>query len=384
MKMWASATIACSLIAVSAGLPAQSPAAPQTPEARAVGYLTAEVPRWRREHPCYSCHNNGDAARALIAAARRGHPLNGALDDTLTWLQHPERWDAVAVGGGVDDKPLAHIQFAGALASAVDAGLAPRSALDAAARIVAADQQADGSWTLDSSQSVGSPATYGTALATWSARRTLRQAGGPALAPAIERADRWLRAVATPNVLDSAALVLALADAADAAGQRARARALDLLMRAQAPDGGWGLYETSPSEPFDTAVAMLALVEFGRSPAPLAAIARGRQYLIERQSADGSWPETTRPAGQESYAQRISTAGWATLALLATGESGAPELPAFALSRFDGSADQPPPRLRRSAGASAKAEARVNQASGGGKLGPTVSPGITASPGTVR
>ena len=42
-------------------------------EARAVAFLSREVPLWRREHPCYSCHNNGDAARALIAAAERGH-----------------------------------------------------------------------------------------------------------------------------------------------------------------------------------------------------------------------------------------------------------------------------------------------------------------------
>ena len=47
-------------------------------------------------------------------------------------------------------------------------------------------------------------------------------------------------------------------------------------------------------------------------------IARGRGFLIAGQQEDGSWPETTRPAGGSSYAQRISTAGWATLALLAT------------------------------------------------------------------
>ena len=34
------------------------------------------------------------------------------------------------------------------------------------------------------------------------------------------------------------------------------------------------------------------------------------------QEADGSWPETTRPPGADSYAQRISTTGWALLALL--------------------------------------------------------------------
>ena len=53
-------------------------------------------------------------------------------------------------------------------------------------------------------------------------------------------------------------------------------------------------------------------------------IARGRAFLIARQQADGSWPETTRPSGAESYAQRISTTGWATLALLATRESASP------------------------------------------------------------
>jgi hypothetical protein len=34
------------------------------------------------------------------------------------------------------------------------------------------------------------------------------------------------------------------------------------------------------------------------------------------QMSDGSWPETTRPSNQESYAQRISTTGWALLALM--------------------------------------------------------------------
>jgi hypothetical protein len=47
-------------------------------------------------------------------------------------------------------------------------------------------------------------------------------------------------------------------------------------------------------------------------------MARGRAYLLSQQNADGSFPETTRPANQESYAQRISTTGWALLALLQT------------------------------------------------------------------
>ena len=44
------------------------------PEARAVAFLSREVPRWSRENHCYSCHNNGDAARALYQASRTGIP----------------------------------------------------------------------------------------------------------------------------------------------------------------------------------------------------------------------------------------------------------------------------------------------------------------------
>src|SRR4029077_11876182 len=96
--------------------------------------------------------------------------------------------------------------------------------------------------------------------------------------------------------------------------------AIDLLRRGQADDGGWGPYVTSPPETFDTALALLGLAKSGGSDQARRMIARGRAFLIVRQQDDGSWIETTRPPGAESYAQRISTTGWATLALLATGD----------------------------------------------------------------
>ena len=94
------------------------------------------------------------------------------------------------------------------------------------------------------------------------------------------------------------------------------------------PSGGWGAYLTSVVEPFDTALVVLALQPLLARPelaAPaievgtLTGVVRGgRGFLLEEQLGDGSWVETTRPAGQQSYAQYISTTGWATLALLAT------------------------------------------------------------------
>jgi hypothetical protein len=135
-------------LSTAQSVPSSSTAA----ESRAVAYLAREVPAWRRDHPCYSCHNNGDAARALVAALERKHAVRGALEDTLTWLGEPRRWESNGGGeGGGDDKRLARIQFAHATTAAAAALLVSKDALAVAAALVAADQQRDGSWQLDSS-----------------------------------------------------------------------------------------------------------------------------------------------------------------------------------------------------------------------------------------
>jgi hypothetical protein len=293
---------------------------------RGVAFLRVEVPKWRKEHPCYSCHNNGDATRALLVAGARGHDIGDALDDTLNFLKDPARWDQNKAPGGLDDKKLARVQFASALAVAERHGRAAGTDVEKAARLLATDQTADGSWTLDSSQSLGSPATYGTIIATWSARSTLIASGMQPDAFPIVQADRWLRGLTVENVLDASAVILGLDQAGDVMAENLRRNALSLVRTGQAPGGGWGPFVTAAPQVFDTALAVLALSTLDAEPRLARssyrpeelkdAIARGKQYLIAQQRKDGSWPETTRPADQESYAQRISTTGWAMLALL--------------------------------------------------------------------
>jgi hypothetical protein len=302
------------IVALATGAPAQSPAA-RDAEARAVSYLAVEVPRWRREHACYSCHNNGDAARALIAASGRGHRIGDALDDTLAFLMTPERWNADTTRGGSEDLPLARVQFAAALTAMGGTGRAGTAAIDQAASLVAAHQQRDGSFRLSDTQTVGGSTFYGTALATALARNILARATAGRVREPLANADAWLRRFEPESVLDASSILIGLGRATDAAAAAQRDRALAVLKRGQGPDGGWGPYVSSQSEPFDTALAVISLSTVGDA-ALRPSIERARAYLVNAQNGDGSWPETTRPPGGDSYAQRVSTTAWALLALL--------------------------------------------------------------------
>lgn len=295
-------------------------APPADAEGRALSYLSREVPRWSAENKCFSCHNNGDAARALYAAVRLSRPVpERALADTTRWLSRPGDWDCNRGYEMASDKVLARIQFTVALLEALDAGLLKdREPLARAAELMARDQRPDGSWKVDADGAVGSPATYGTALATYLARRSLHRADHRRFKDAVARADRWFRAAKPAAVLESAAVLLGLGNADDPAARAQRERCLELIRKGQGQDGGWGPYVTSAAEPFDTAVVLLALTQNKDGADRDRAVRCGREYLLAMQKPDGSWPETTRPAGAESYAQRLSTAGWATLALLAT------------------------------------------------------------------
>ncbi len=291
-----------------------------TPERRAVAYLAVEVPKWAHANGCYSCHNNGDAARGLLAAVKAGELADRKpLADTLAFLASPDRWDANGPDGPFKDTKLARIQFAAALAAAHEAGISvERDALAKAAALVASLQTADGSWQTDVPGSVGSPATYGRALATVMAMRALTAADRTAYAAPLAKARRWFETTEPKSVLDAAATLLALSDVAGDDARTMRDRALVLVRRGESPDGGWGPFVNSPPEVFDTALVVLALSAQKPTAELTGLVDRGRKVLLSQQAADGSWPPTTRPPGADSYAQQLSTTGWALQALYAS------------------------------------------------------------------
>jgi hypothetical protein len=291
-----------------------------TPEARAIAFLAKEVPKWKGENKCFSCHNNGDAARALAAAAATGQwPDRKPLAETLVFLSSPSDWDADGPDGPFKDKKLARIQFAAALADAQRAGILNRqAALGQAAQLVAELQSPDGYWQTDAPGTLGSPVTYGRALATAMALRTLETNGENRYAASVTTAQRWFIRTEAKSVLDAASALWALSDATGDDAAERREQCLSLIGKGRSSDGGWGPFVNSPPEVFDTALVVLALAATRDRERHREWLAGGRQFLISAQEADGGWPPTTRPPGVDSYAQRMSTIGWATQALLAT------------------------------------------------------------------
>ncbi|HTM56263.1 MAG TPA: hypothetical protein VL175_19695 [Pirellulales bacterium] len=295
--------------------------APRSAEERGLAFLEVEVPKWARDNHCYSCHNNGDAARALMLAKRERVPGDtSALADTLAFLSKPAEWDANGPDGPFKDNRLARIQFAAALAEASRCGLkVSKVSLDQAAALVAELQSAAGYWETDTTAPIGSPVTYGTTLATVMGMRTLAVATPGQFDQQLRHGRNWLEQLDLKSVLDASAVLWALAEENSAAARRQQARALEILSRGESPDGGWGPFVSSPSEVFDTALALIALSSQATLDSKAKAwLARGRKFLLDRQRDDGSWPPTTRPSGGESYAGQLSTTAWAVQALFAT------------------------------------------------------------------
>jgi hypothetical protein len=295
-------------------------AAAMSPEERAVAFLAREVPAWSVTNKCYSCHNNGNAARALYAAVRLGYAMpDKALKDTTRWLANPASWETNGGDETFNDKQLARYQFTLALSDAMDADQIqdPRSLREAAAAIIAR-QLSDGSWAAGPDGTAGSPTTLGSVLVTAEVRRLLAHVEANRYRDAVRRADDWIRQKSVKSVIDAASVLLALEKSTDADAMFQRKVCLAAIRKGESKDGGWGPYINSAPEVFDTALVVLALSKQPETEEIRAWLRRGRAYLLSVQAKDGSWPETTRPPGEQSYAERISTAGWATRALLAT------------------------------------------------------------------
>ncbi len=283
-----------------------------TPERRAVAFLSVEVPKWARENKCFSCHNNGDALHGLLTAAKAGELADRKpLADTLAFLASPERWDANGPDGPFKDTKLRGFNLpprwpppsTPACRSSAGTGESRRIGGAAAiARRQLADRRARQHRLARHLRPALATATSIRTLSAADRRRT--PCRWPRLAAGSKRPSpktcsmprprcwRWLRRPVTRcrQCASAAPCCCAKVNRRTAAGARSSIRRLKCSTRP------WSCWPWPAQQPTSELSAF---------------IARGRKYLLAEQSPDGSWPATTRPAGADSYAQQLSTTGWA-------------------------------------------------------------------------
>lgn len=232
---------------------------------------------------------NADAVRALILAAARGHDAGAVLDPVIAYLKQPAKWPKEE-----------RIGLGYALAAAERHGKAASTDLEAAAKLVTADQQMDGSYG-------------GSLFDSWRARATLVASGVQPDEVWIILIDRWVRGLTVDTVSDAALLLLALDLAGDVMAEDLRRKALGLVRSRHTA----ALAEASAAKPpavFETALVVLALGMLDAEPRMARAsyrpeelkdaIARGKAALAAAQRPDGSWPGGVRDSA------------WALMALL--------------------------------------------------------------------
>jgi len=217
------------------------------------------------------------ALRAVLITGSKGYDVGAPLDAALGSLKQPAQWPR--------DKRIA---FAAALAAAERAGKAPAADLEAAAKLLTADQQTDGS--------------YGSTLDTWLARVALISSGMQPDNFTIVQIDKWSRGLTVENLSDATTALLVLEMASDVMADNLRRTSLQIMRQAQRPNGGFAASEGAPGV-YDTALAVVALAvldvepRLARStyrPEELKeAIANGKAFLMSQQRPDGSWPEGT-------------------------------------------------------------------------------------------
>ena len=187
-----------------------------------------------------------------------------ALAETTRWLIRPADWDHNGGDGPFNDKRLARVVFTATLATAVATGwVQDRSLLcSRAAERLVLDQAADGSWPIEGDDATGSPATYGRPLATLLARQALFSADRGRFRAAIDRADGWLSSQEILTDRRRLGMPSGCCGGPTAGRETAgTSGASNYCARGQSDDGGWGPRASSPPEPFDTALALLALAK---------------------------------------------------------------------------------------------------------------------------
>jgi ankyrin repeat protein len=307
--LFAVGTLASVVAVASAGARGTAPAPADARDAagRALALVQTSVTSFEQQRPCSSCHHQALSLEALRVARERGVPFDEdaarrSIDRNFRGLANMDK--AVTAAAQIDPS----LDWGTWLSSADTAGIAPNLTAAVYARHIAGRQEPDGRWiTID----VRPPQSFSTFTATALAARAMAAYLPEELAAErtdrLARARQWLLKTPPKDTEDRAYQLLGLTWAG--AGEAEMRPLASQLAATQRADGGWAQIPRLKSDAYATGQAIVALRRAGL-PATDRAIARGLQYLLDRQQADGSWLVETRIYEQDITSPQYFDAGF--------------------------------------------------------------------------
>jgi ankyrin repeat protein len=295
--------------------------------ANGVAILQRGATEFFQQSGCVGCHHQPVATLAVSAVRGAGIPVDeSAARGTAKMIEgesvffHQMMLERVPIGGA-SDGPTWKLM---ALASE----RYPSGPLtDGIVAYIAHHQRHDGTWWFGGVSRA--PFQEGTMARTAMSLRVMRVFGSPAMKAELDlkiaRARTYLANAKAATNDEAAMQILGLSWAG---GNAAKVSSLgEVLLSAQHADGGWSQNRNLASDAYATGEALCALQEAGTLTASGAAYQKGVKFLMDTQSADGSWYVRSRAPKFQPYFQSgfpydhdqwISSAGtsWAVRALV--------------------------------------------------------------------
>jgi ankyrin repeat protein len=287
---------------------------------------------------CISCHQDGLGRMATGEALARGIAIDPAvaraqmerIRGALTELR-PLHQQALKDPAAMKNLPLIEIGeltpgYAFMLAGVVAHKEPANEAITATTMVLARQQFPDGHWQFSFPRVPMQSSFFTvTALAVQALQTYAPKERAAEAAERSRRARGWLLKTPAQSGEDRAFRLLGLKWAG--ASVEERRKAIDELLAAQRPDGGWSQMAAMPSDAYATGEALYALRVAGELPVTDPVYQRGTQFLLRTQEEDGSWFVAKRampannyfdaefPHGESQYASFNATC-WAAMALM--------------------------------------------------------------------
>lgn len=326
MRAWIG--LFCSILASNALVRAAiSPDQVRDAATRAIVRFQASQKRWYGSQTCDSCHHQFQAALAFQSAREHAIPLdeNIAHSDAVKAFNYTSLDNAVQYNWVIEPA----MDDAYELVAAHAAGVRPNLVTAVYARLLAARQDSDGTWT---SFHQRPPSSYSFFTETALTLRAIQLYSHPSqkaeAAGHIARGRKWLE---SHNALDTEGRTYQLLGLWWAGADRTQLHKLaNALLATQQPDGGWNSISGRASDAYSTSEVLVAIHDAGGVSVSDPRWQHGIQYLLNTQVADGTWHVASRlhppasvsppyfesgyPYGHDQFLSALA-ANWAVMAL---------------------------------------------------------------------